>query len=57
MSDYDGFIGWMVFAWTLVIGAALYWWYGRRADNGDIPHLLVTNGERRQWKRRRRGLQ
>jgi uncharacterized protein len=31
MSDYDGFIGWMVFAWTIVIGAALYRWYGRRA--------------------------
>jgi uncharacterized protein len=30
MSDYDGFIGWMVFAWTLVIGFALYRWYGRK---------------------------
>ncbi len=29
MSDYDGFIGWMVFAWTLVIGYVLYRWYGR----------------------------
>jgi membrane protease YdiL (CAAX protease family) len=29
MSDYDGFIGWMVLAWTVVIGAALWWWYGR----------------------------
>lgn len=28
MSDYDGFIGWMVLAWTLVIGGALWWWYG-----------------------------
>jgi membrane protease YdiL (CAAX protease family) len=27
MSDYDGFIGWMVLGWTLVIGAALWWWY------------------------------
>lgn len=31
MSDYDGFIGWMVFAWTFVLGALLYWWYGPRA--------------------------
>jgi len=29
MSDYDGFIGWMVLAWTLVIGVALWWWYRR----------------------------
>ncbi len=28
MSDYDGFIGWMVLAGPLVIGGALYWWYG-----------------------------
>ena len=31
MSDYDGFIGWMVLGWTLVIGWALYWWYGVRS--------------------------
>lgn len=31
MSDYDGFIGWMVLAWTFVIGWVLWWWYrGRR---------------------------
>jgi uncharacterized protein len=30
MSDYDGFIGWMVLAWTVVIGAVLWWWYRRR---------------------------
>jgi uncharacterized protein len=29
MSDYDGFIGWMVLAWTFVIGGALWWWYGK----------------------------
>ncbi|HEU4589353.1 MAG TPA: CPBP family intramembrane glutamic endopeptidase [Steroidobacteraceae bacterium] len=29
MSDYDGFIGWMVLGWTLAIGWALWWWYGR----------------------------
>ncbi len=27
MSDYDGFIGWMVLAWTFVIGWVLWWWY------------------------------
>jgi membrane protease YdiL (CAAX protease family) len=30
MSDYDGFIGWMVLAWTAVIGGALWWWYRRK---------------------------
>jgi uncharacterized protein len=29
MSDYDGFIGWMVLAWTFVIGWILWWWYRR----------------------------
>jgi len=29
MSNYDGFIGWMVLAWTLAIGGALWWVYGR----------------------------
>jgi membrane protease YdiL (CAAX protease family) len=32
MSDYDGFIGWMVLGWTVVIGAALWWWYGNKGD-------------------------
>ena len=35
MSDYDGFIGWMVLGWTIVIGFALYWWYGRRLVPGE----------------------
>lgn len=34
MSDYDGFIGWMVLAWTFVIGWALWWWYGPRRRSG-----------------------
>jgi uncharacterized protein len=29
MSDYDGFIGWMVLAWCFAIGWALWWWYGK----------------------------
>jgi uncharacterized protein len=32
MSDYDGFIGWMVLGWTVVIGAALWWWFGNKGD-------------------------
>lgn len=37
MSDYDGFIGWMVLGWTMVIGYALYWWYGRKGIKGTFP--------------------
>lgn len=29
MSEYDGFIGWMVLGWTLVIGWILHRWYSR----------------------------
>jgi uncharacterized protein len=42
LSDYDGFIGWMVLGWTVVIGAALSWWYRPRTaasviDSGRAP--------------------
>jgi hypothetical protein len=37
MSDYDGFIGWMVLAWTFAIGWALWWWYGRAMPAGRPP--------------------
>jgi membrane protease YdiL (CAAX protease family) len=33
LSDYDGFIGWMVCFWTLAIGWALWWWYGKRGHS------------------------
>ncbi len=44
MSDYDGFIGWMVLAWTVVIGLALWWWYGRRV----VPGRVVPGRESRE---------
>jgi membrane protease YdiL (CAAX protease family) len=40
MSDYDGFIGWMVLAWTAVIGVALWWWYRRGRKMGTFPTVL-----------------
>jgi membrane protease YdiL (CAAX protease family) len=30
LSDYDGFIGWMVLGWTIVLAGVLSWWYRRR---------------------------
>ena len=32
LSDYDGFIGWMVLAWIIVIGFALHRWYRKKGD-------------------------
>jgi membrane protease YdiL (CAAX protease family) len=29
LSDYDGFIGWLVLGWTLAFSGALWWWYRR----------------------------
>ena len=34
LSDYDGFIGWLVLAWIVVIGLVLRWWYGSGAGKG-----------------------
>jgi uncharacterized protein len=36
LSDYDGFIGWMVLAWIIVIGFALYRWYGKKLVAGRL---------------------
>ncbi|HEU4779124.1 MAG TPA: CPBP family intramembrane glutamic endopeptidase [Steroidobacteraceae bacterium] len=33
LSDFDGFIGWMVLAWTIMIGVALYFW----VNSGHSP--------------------
>jgi len=30
LSSFDGFIGWLVLAWTIVIGWPLYHFYLRR---------------------------
>jgi membrane protease YdiL (CAAX protease family) len=46
MSDYDGFIGWMVLAWTFVIGGTLWWWYGRRLVPGEESGEKEKKGDR-----------
>jgi len=30
LSDVNGFLGWLVLAWTVVIGVGLYFWYRKR---------------------------
>lgn len=44
LSEFDGFIGWLVLAWTLALGAALSWWYrpGARAANVFPPPLTPS---------------
>ena len=32
LSNYDGFVGWLVLGWTLAIGWSLWWWYGKRVE-------------------------
>ena len=45
LSRFDGFIGWLVLAWTLVLGVALSLFYGRRtlakthAGGADVAAL------------------
>ena len=31
LSQYDGFVGWLVLAWTVLMGVALWWFYSRRS--------------------------
>ena len=36
LSEADGFVGWLVLAWTMLIGVVLYFWYGHRPQR-TIP--------------------
>ena len=31
LSQFDGFVGWLVLAWTVLMGAGLWWFYSRRS--------------------------
>jgi hypothetical protein len=46
LGEFDGFIGWLVLAWTLVLGISLSWWYrpGARARaHGETPTPLTPS--------------
>ena len=46
LGSVDGFIGWLVLAWTLALGGALVWWYrpGARAQaHGETPAPLTPS--------------
>ena len=40
LSQYDGFVGWLVLAWTVLMGAGLWWFYSRRS--GRVGTLART---------------
>ena len=43
LSDYDGFIGWLVLAWIAVIGLVLYRWYrDKRVAELSGPKLQMS---------------
>ncbi|MEO8061460.1 MAG: CPBP family intramembrane glutamic endopeptidase [Pseudomonadota bacterium] len=43
LSDFDGFIGWLVLAWIVALGFALHRWYSAQAP--FIPRLAVPGGD------------
>jgi hypothetical protein len=44
LGQFDGFIGWLVLGWTLVLGITLCWWYrpDARAHNGSAAPLTPS---------------
>jgi len=52
LSHFDGFIGWLVLAWTVVLGVVLSWWYreavvpGRDSRDSRPGTTFLTPGPR-----------
>ena len=45
LGEFDGFIGWLVLAWTLVLGVTLTWWYrpgARELAGASTPALTPS---------------
>jgi membrane protease YdiL (CAAX protease family) len=36
LSRFDGFVGWLVFAWTAALAVPLWWFYRRRSARGAL---------------------
>jgi membrane protease YdiL (CAAX protease family) len=44
LGEFDGFIGWLVLAWTLVLGSTLCWWYRPGArERHETPGQLTPS--------------
>jgi membrane protease YdiL (CAAX protease family) len=37
LSQFDGFVGWLVLAWTVLMGVVLWWFYSRRGGRSGSP--------------------
>jgi membrane protease YdiL (CAAX protease family) len=44
LGEFDGFIGWLVLAWTVALGVTITWWYGPGARSlaGSKPPPSLT---------------
>ena len=40
LSQFDGFVGWLVMAWTILMGICLWWFYAGRVGRAR-PTLSV----------------
>jgi hypothetical protein len=36
LSQYDGFVGWLVLGWVMLMGVGLWWFYTRRHGHGGV---------------------
>ena len=43
LSRFDGFVGWLVFAWTVLLGIALWRFYVRRTSVGVVNGASTSN--------------
>jgi hypothetical protein len=37
LSQFDGFVGWLVLAWTIPMGVGLWWFYRARSNSAAPP--------------------
>jgi hypothetical protein len=39
LSQFDGFVGWLVLAWTILMGIGLWWFYAGRTHVSNSTAL------------------
>jgi hypothetical protein len=37
LSQHDGFVGWLVLGWTVLMGLGLWWFYAGRSGRIQAP--------------------
>jgi membrane protease YdiL (CAAX protease family) len=43
LSQYDGFVGWLVLGWVMLMGVGLWWFYTRRTTGRTARQLPSVN--------------